>query len=110
MKKMMILFAVMQLFFWTGCSFGGNGGESKTYDPDLKIEKLEASQQTIVYKEQDGQLNEVAQIVISWTVSKKFEIMEFREKENDYFKKVSSSYKGIKVNAAFDNCQRSRLL
>ena len=103
MKKMMILFAVMQLFFWTGCSFGGNGGESKTYDPDLKIEKLEASQQTIVYKDQDGQLNEVAQIVISWTVSKKFEIMEFREKENDYFKKVSSSYKGIKVNAAFDN-------
>lgn len=103
MKKMMILFVVMQLFFLVGCSFGGNGGESKTYDPDLKIEKLEASQQTIVYKDQDGHINEVAQIVISWTVSKKFEIMEFREKENDYFKKVSSSYKGIKVNAAFDN-------
>ena len=48
--------------FWTGCSFGGNGGESKTYDPDLKIEKLEASQQTIVYKDQDGQLNEVARL------------------------------------------------
>ena len=62
MKKMMILFAVMQLFFWTGCSFGGNGGESKTYDTDLKIEKREASQQTIVYKDQDGQLNEVARL------------------------------------------------
>ena len=65
MKKMMILFAVMQLFFWTGCSFDGNGGESKTYDPDLKIEKLEASQQTIVYKDQDGQLNELSLIHIS---------------------------------------------
>lgn len=103
MKKMMILFVVMQLLFLAGCSFGGNDSESKTYDPELKIEKLEASQHTIVYKDQDGHINEVAQIVISWTVSKKFEIMEFREKENDYFKKVSSSYKGIKVNAVFGN-------